>query len=93
MEEIEDAAEKHVQLVAHRLLMALVAMDEAPYIRYVASDRGKAERVASAVAEQLDAYRDLHAHWRPNGLSDKRDGRAARARAGRTRRARHAPRD
>jgi hypothetical protein len=81
LEEIEDAAEKHVNLVAHRLLMAMVSMDEAPYIRYVASDRGKAERVAVALAEQLDAYRDLHANWRPNGLSDKREGKGRRARA------------
>jgi hypothetical protein len=50
-----------------RILTALVAMNEAPFIRYEGGTHDMAKRVADRLYKQLKTYRDVNPSWAPFG--------------------------
>jgi len=59
----------HLGQIAQGLAMALVCMNENPYIRYSANrqERQLSEMLAESVADRLDAWKESHPEWRPWG--------------------------
>jgi hypothetical protein len=77
-EELENLKGKvydHLDVVAQRLMTALVAMNEYPYIRYSHSTRGIAEVVANSLKTELKQYRDMHPSFAPWGSAQAREER------------------
>jgi hypothetical protein len=69
-EELEAVRAKvfeHLDVVAHRLAMACVALNEVPFVRWSFSARGVSESVARETIKQLKAYREMHPGFRPWG--------------------------
>jgi hypothetical protein len=77
-EELENLKGKvydHLDVVAQRLMTALVAMNEFPYIRYSHSTRGIAEVVANSLKVEMKQYRDMHPSFAPWGSAQAREER------------------
>ena len=77
-EELENLKGKvydHLDVVAQRLMTALVGMNEFPYIRYAHSTRGIAEVVANSLKGELKQYRDMHPTFAPWGSAQAREER------------------
>ena len=68
---IEARVEREIDATAHRLVMALVSMNEAPFVRYRACTTDKRAAAAAAVAERVEAkmeeYRAMHPDFHPWG--------------------------
>lgn len=81
---MQEKQQSHLAQVAQGLAMALVCMNENPYIRFSANrqDRQLSEMLAESVADRLDAWKDAHPQWRPWGTGGGGKGGGKKGRGG-----------
>ena len=60
----------YLELVAYRLMSALLALNELPFVRH--SDSDAASIVATALNKHFNIYQRAHPDWRPHGRGNPR---------------------
>lgn len=74
--------DKHIDLIAHRLMTALVCLNEDPYVRFSSNSTELSRAVAESLVRQMRRYKEFNQSFRPHGHSGARNRQSVRPNEG-----------